>query len=254
MSSGGSGIAVDEGAASIPPVAQTLGPFLLASLVLINALAVTAITNERDVKALDLLLVTDLSPKEFLFGKLAGVLYVTRDMVIWPAIASIAAWWSDAIELVPLIYLLLGLVVMNVFVAMLGIHCGSTYVSSRQAVAVSLGSVFFLFLGVLTCLYMMVSFGSFQGQLTPFLAFIVGGGVGLYVAWGRENPSPAILLTAGVLPLAMFFVITSFLLGRTTSVFLVMTATYGFATTAMMMPALGEYMVAMGRVRLQEDE
>ena len=30
--------------------------------------------------------------------------------------------------------------------------------------------------------------------------------------------------------------------------------TYGFATTAMMMPALGEYMVSMGRVRLQEDE
>lgn len=247
-------IAMDEGAATIPPLARTLGPFFLASLVLINALAVTAITNERDVKALDLLLVTDLSPKEFLFGKLAGVLYVTRDMVVWPVIAAIAAWWSGAMELVPLIYLLLGLAVMNIFVAMLGIHCGSTYVSSRQAVAVSLGSVFFLFLGVLTCLYMMVSFGSFQGQLTPFLAFIVGGGVGLYVAWGRENPSPAILLTTGVLPLAMFFVITSFLLGRVTSVFLVMTATYGFATTAMMMPALGEYMVSMGRVRLQEDE
>lgn len=238
----------------IPTLARVLGPYFLASLVLINALAVTCITNERDAKALDLLMVTDLSPKEFLFGKLLGVLYVTRDMVALPLVIALVAWWFEGIRTPELIYLSLGWIVMNLFVTMLGIHCGSSYSNSRQAVAVSLGSVFFLFVGVLTCLYMMVSFGSFQGQLTPFLAFIVGGGVGLYVSWGRQNPSPAILVTTGILPLAMFFVVTSFLLGRTMSVFLVMTATYGFATTAMMMPALGEYMIAMGRVRLQEDE
>lgn len=247
-------VTADDEGVSLPILARLLGPFFLTSLVLVNALAVTSITTERDGRALDLLMVTDLSPKEFLFGKLGGVLYVTRDMVAMPLILSLILWWLDAIRTPELLYLLGGLTVMNLFVAMLGIHCGSSYTSSRQAVAVSLGSVFFLFLGVMTCLYMMVSFGSFQGQLTPFLAFIVGGGVGLYVAWGRQNPSPAILLTTGVLPLAMFFVITSFLLGRPMSVFLVMTATYGFATTAMMMPALGEYMIAVGRVRLQEDE
>ena len=74
------------------------------------------------------------------------------------------------------------------------------------------------------------------------------------MAWGRHNPSPAIFLASGVLPLAMFFVITSFLIGRMLSVFLVMGATYGFATTALMMPALGEYMLAMGRSRTQEEE
>ena len=248
------GDSFEEAGVTIPLLARVLGPFYLASLVLVNALAVTSITNERDGRALDLLMVTDLSPKEFLFGKLLGVLYVTRDMVVWPLILAVVAWWLEAMRTPELIYLVLGWLLMCGFVTMLGIHCGSSYTNSRQAVAVSLGSVFFLFVGVLTCMYMMVSFGSFQGQLTPFLAFIVGGGIGLYVSWGRQNPSPAILLTTGVLPLAMFFVVTSFLLGRTMSVFLVMTATYGFATTAMMMPALGEYMIAMGRMRLQEDE
>ncbi|NIL96723.1 MAG: hypothetical protein GTO62_06180, partial [Planctomycetales bacterium] len=54
-----------------------MAPLMVLSLVMINALGVTSITNERDGRALDLLLVTDLSPREFLFGKLAGVLYVT---------------------------------------------------------------------------------------------------------------------------------------------------------------------------------
>ncbi|HEY2760826.1 MAG TPA: hypothetical protein VGI75_08785, partial [Pirellulales bacterium] len=41
-------------------------PLLVLSLVLVNALAVTSITTERDLGALDLLLVTDLSPPEFI--------------------------------------------------------------------------------------------------------------------------------------------------------------------------------------------
>jgi ABC-type Na+ efflux pump permease subunit len=244
----------DDPGTVLPPLAKILGPFMLLSLVLINALSVTSITNERDGRSLDLLLVTDLSPKEFLFGKLFGILYVTVDMVVWPVALSGLVWLWGGMTGAHLFYLVIGLLIMYGFVAMLGIHCGASYTNSRQAVAVSLGTVFFLFLGIMTCMYMMISFGSFQGQLTPFLAFIVGGGVGLYVAWGRHNPSPAIFLASGVLPLAMFFVITSFLIGRMLSVFLVMGATYGFATTALMMPALGEYMLAMGRSRTQEEE
>ena len=102
---------------------------------------------------------------------------------------------------------------------------------------------------------MMISFsGSFQSQLTPFLAFIVGGGVGLYVALGYRNPSAAMALATGSLPLAMFFAITSLLLGKPLSVFFVITLIYGFTTLAMLMPALGEYNIAMGRVKTAEDE
>ena len=144
---------------------------------------------------------------------------------------------------------------MNVFVAMLGIHCGMIYANSRTAISVSLGAVFFLFLGVVTCILMMISFsGSFQTQLAPFLGFIVGGGVGLYVTLGYRNPSPAINLASIVLPLATFFAITSFLLNRSLSVFMVTVAAYSFTSLAMMMPALFEFDIAQGRARMAEEE
>ena len=83
---------------------------------------------------------------------------------------------------------MVGLLVMDLFVAMLGIHCGMTYANSRVAIGVSLGTVFFLFLGITICILMMISFsGSFHVQLAPFLAFILGGGVGLYVSLGHPQ-------------------------------------------------------------------
>ena len=58
-------------------------PALLAvlSLILINAQGVTALTSERDTGALDLLLVTELSPQQFIYGKLYGALYNAKEMV-----------------------------------------------------------------------------------------------------------------------------------------------------------------------------
>ena len=58
----------------IPQAAKGLVPVAVLSLLLVSAQAVTAITSERDGGALDLLLVTDLTPKEFIFGKLWGIL------------------------------------------------------------------------------------------------------------------------------------------------------------------------------------
>lgn len=244
-----------ESAVSIPAAAWAMAPFMLLSLVIVNALGVTSMTNERDGRSLDLLLVTDLSPREFLFGKLGGVLYVTLDAVMLPMVMCGFLWISGALSLEYLIYMVTGLIVLNAFVAMLGLHCGMIYANSRQAIGVSLGTVFFLFLGVVTSMVMMVSFtGNVEAQITPFLACIVGGGVGLYVALGSRNPSPALALASGLLPLAMFFSITSMLLGRYLSVLLVVAFTYGFTTTAMIMPALGEFNISMGRVKQNEDE
>ncbi len=244
-----------ESAVSIPAAAWSLAPFMLLSLVIVNALGVTSMTNERDGRSLDLLLVTDLSPREFLFGKLGGVMYVTMDAILLPILLSGFLWISGVLSLEYFLYMVIGLVVLNVFVAMLGLHCGMIYANSRQAIAVSLGTVFFLFLGVVTSMVMMVSFtGNVEAQITPFLACIVGGGVGLYVALGSRNPSPALALASGLLPLAMFFSITSMLLGRYLSVILVVAFTYGFTTTAMIMPALGEFNISMGRLKQNEDE
>lgn len=172
-------------------------PLLLLSLVLVNALAVTSLTNERDGRALDLLLVTDLTPQEFIFGKLGGVFYNTKEIILLPILLCIALAWQGTIGLENLIYLIAGLMVLFAFVAMLGIHAGMSYENSQSAIATSLGTVFFLFLGVATCIRIMVAFsGSFEVQLQPFLAFMVGGGVGLFLALGVRNPSTAILIAS----------------------------------------------------------
>ncbi len=242
--------------AIIPLAAQPTAPFFLVSLVIVNALAVTSITNERDGQALDLLLVTDMSPKEFVLGKLGGVLWVTKEMVLLPLLICIYLWGVDVVSLETLVFLLIGLIVMNIFVASLGIHCGMTYANSRSAIGVSLGTVFFSFLGVVTCMIIMISFsGNFQNQLAPFLAFILGGGVGLYVSLGIRNPSPAIGLASLLLPFATFFAITSFLLrNQELTVFLVITVAYGFTTAAMLVPAVYEFDIAMGRTKTAEEE
>jgi ABC-type transport system involved in multi-copper enzyme maturation permease subunit len=232
----------------LPLGSAPLMPLMFVSLVMINALAVTSVSGERDGGALDLLLATDLTPKEFVFGKLAGVLWVAKEMVLLPILLCVYLWWRGGITLENLVYLIGGLSVMVIFVAMLGLHCGMIYANSRTSIGVSLGTVFFLFLGVVTTLLLMISFSaSFQVQLAPFLAFILGGGVGLYVALGIRNPSPAIGAAALVVPFATFYAIVSFRLDMPLAVFLVMSAAYGFTTAAMLIPAVYEFDVAMGR-------
>ena len=234
---------------------RPLAPFMLVSLVMINALAVTSITNERDGRALDLLRVTDLSPREFLFGKLFGVAYVAADIIVLPVLVCGYLWFSNILILENLLYLVTGWIVLTVFVIVLGLHTGMSYSNSRQAIAVSLGTVFFLFLGIVTAMVMMVSFtGNVEAQLAPFLACIVGGSIGLYVALGINMPSSALALASLMLPLAMFYSITSFLLGNYMSVILVVTFTYGFAVTAMVLPRLSEFLISMGRSKLAENE
>ena len=223
-------------------------PLLLLSLVLVNAQAVTSLTAERDTRALDLLLVTDLTPKEIVFGKLGGILYNTKEIILLPMLLCGYLGLARAISPEDLAYLLGGLAVLYLFVAVLGVHAGMIYENSGIAIATSLGTVFFLLLGVATCMRMMVAFsGSFNAQLQPFLAFMIGGGLGLYLALGAKNPSAAIGLASFTCPFATFYAITSFLLGYTLNVFLVLAATYGFTTAAMLIPAIYEFDVATGR-------
>ena len=232
--------------------ATALVPLFLLSFVLINAQAVTALTSERDAKALDLLLVTDLTPKEIVWGKLGGVFYNTKEMVLLPMLLCGYLSYVHALSFENLLYLCGGLAVLYGFSAMVGIHAGMNYFNSKSAIATSLGTVFFLFLGVATCMRMMVAFsGSFQAQLQPFLAFMIGGGLGLYVALGARNPSTAIAAASFLCPLATFYAITSFFLDYTLAVFLVTAGAYGFATAAMLIPAIYEFDVATGRTTIE---
>jgi hypothetical protein len=123
-----------------------------------------------------------------------------------------------------------------------------SYANSRTAVAVSLGTVFFLLLGVATSMRIMVSFsGSFQMQIWPFVGVILGGWAGLFAALGVRNPSLALACAAFVCPAGTFAAITSYLSGQTLGVFTIAALAYGFATMAMLIPALAEFDVATGR-------
>src|SRR5947208_7272648 len=68
--------------------AYGLLPVGVLCLLLVAAQAATAITSERDTGALDLLLVTDLSPREFVFGKLGGIIYNTKEYLLPPLLVA----------------------------------------------------------------------------------------------------------------------------------------------------------------------
>ena len=200
-------------------------------------------------------MVTDLSPKEFLFGKLFGVMTIAADMILLPLAMVAYLCWCGAISIENSIYLSLGFIAINVFVIVLGIHCGMSYNFSRQAIGVSLGTVFFLFLGVITSMVMMVSFtGSVEAQFGPFLPCLVGGAIGLYVALGWHTPSSALALASFALPLSMFYSITSLLLGGYLEAFIVLTGVYSFATVAIALPRLSEFLVSTRRAKTAENE
>jgi hypothetical protein len=232
-----------------------LVPLALLSLVLINAQAVTSLTSERDAKALDLLLVTDLSAKEIVYGKLGGILYNTKEMVLLPFALSLWFWATGQLSFENFLYVAGALAVLIAFVAMLGVHAGMIYANSGVAVATSLGTVFFLFLGVATCMRIMMAFsGSFGAQFLPFFAFMVFGGVGLYTVLGVRNPSSAIGVASFTCPIATFYAITSGLTDPPSplAMFLVTVAAYGFTVAAMLIPALCEFDVATGRSNADE--
>ena len=242
------------GRAVIPPPAMPLIPLLVISFILLNALAVTSLTNERDGQALDLLLVTDLSAQEIIFGKLGGAFYNAKEMVLLPLCLCGYLWFVGNISTENFIFLVVGLATMYAFVATLGLHAGMTYANSRTSIATSIGTLLFLFLGVATCMRIMLAFSaSFENQLGPFLGVVCGGGVALYAALGLRNPSRAMGWAFIPAPFLTFFAMTSFLMRDYGTVFLVTAATYGFATAAMLVPAVSEFDVATGRTVSREE-
>jgi ABC-type transport system involved in multi-copper enzyme maturation permease subunit len=220
----------------------------ILGLMLINAQAVTCITNERDGKTLDLLVATDITAKEFVYGKLGGVFYNTAELALIPL--AIVGWFAfQAVASVEdCVYLAIGFLTLVAFAAMLGLHSGLGRESSRQAIASSMGTIFFLFVGIFILLILLVETrGSFANQIQAFLLFILAGGLGLVQLLTHHNPSPALRLAGGLLPLITFYAITTFLLQGTLGVCLSIAVAYGFTTLAMLIPAVSEFDVALGR-------
>lgn len=223
----------------------------IISLLLINAQAVTSITTERDMNTLDILLATDLNAREFMFGKICGALWNAREMILVPLLLLIwAAVQGYVAELTAeaVVYVVIGYLVLSLFAVMLGLHSGLTWDNSRNAIANSLGTMFFLFIGIFVFMLLLVEArASFAIQIQSFIIFIGLGSIGLYGSMTHKNPSNALTLASMLLPFLTFYAITDFLLGGSLGVCLWICVAYGFASIAMLMPAISDFDVALGR-------
>ena len=219
----------------------------LLGLILVNAQAVTALTTERDGRTLELLLATDLSAKEFTVGKLAGVLYNSKELIVAPLLLAAFLAARGLLGWEALLYVALGYLTLAAFVAALGLHAAAAHGNSRRAIAHSLGTVFFLFVGLGVFLLLLVEArSSFFVQFQGFLLFIGFGSALLLTSLNWNRPSAALTLAGLTLPFLTFYAITSVLLGSPLAALLAVVAGYGFATAAMLVPAVSDFGIELG--------
>ena len=253
--------------------AYGLVPVAILSLLLVSAQAVTAITSERDLGALDLLLVTDLTPQEFIFGKLGGILYNAKEYLLPPLMLADRlrrarpAGVGPAGRTEPARRSSTRLPVhrgasscwRSRWCSACTSRCGAT--NSRLAIANTLGTVFFLSVGTLVCIYLILINGRFEYQWLSFSAFIFAGVGGLWWVLCGEQPSAALTLASWLCPFAVFYTVTNVLIGQPGGLessdpplpFLVTGGAFGFTVAAMLVPLLSEFDVAIGRTSIGGD-
>jgi ABC-type transport system involved in multi-copper enzyme maturation permease subunit len=249
--------------------AYGLAPVGVLSLLLVAAQAATSITSERDTGALDLLLVTDLSPREFIFGKLGGVLYNTKEYLIPPlALAVVYACFgalarppaghpelAAPMNVTAVFCVLGGLLVLMAFAMVLGLHVALRTHNSGTAVVHTLGTIFFLSLGTLFCVALIVISGRFEYQWLSFIFFIGAGIGGLWWVLNGRRPSGALTWASWFCPLAVLYAVMNVVVAKPGSQesgdplapFVVVVVAFGFTITAMLVPLLSEFDVALGR-------
>lgn len=258
--------------------AYGLVPIAVLSLLLVSAQAVTSVTSERDGGALDVLLVTDVSPYEFVFGKLLGVVYNTKEYLIPPLLLAVyygiagvltktppdaTGWEKFAANFGPMLAVLGALVTLFAFVMVIGLHVSLRVINSRMAIVNTLGTVFFLSVGTLICIYLIViNGGSFANQWISFIAFLILGIGGLLYVLSADRPSPALSLGSVVCPIAMFYCVTNILIAKPGTdesadplvPLLTLIGAFGFTIAAMLVPLLSEFDVALGRTTAANEE
>lgn len=256
--------------------AYGLVPLGILSLLLLAAQSATAITSERDLGSLDLLLVTDLSPKEFVYGKLAGILYNAKEFLVLPLLLAVVYVALDcfrsgssllarppvgadhvqaARSLEAFLWLLIVAVVLIAFTIVLGIHVALRTPNSRLAVLQALSTLFFLSVGTLVCVYLIIINVRFESQWSSFLVFTVAGVGGLMWVLNGAKPTAALILSGWLCPFAVLYCVVSILVGRPGSPetadpllpAVVIVGAFGFTIKAMLTPLISEFDVALGR-------
>lgn len=258
--------------------AYGLVPVTVLSMLLIAAQAVTSITSERDGGALDVLLVTDVSPYEFVFGKILGVIYNTWQFIVPPIL--MAAFYAFegvltktpdtlgigarfAINFAPMLTVIGAILLLFSFALVLGLHVALRLTNSRMAIINTLGTVFFLSVGTLICIYLiLINGGSFANQWLSFISFLVLGIGGLLWVLSADRPSSAVSIGSTLCPLAMFYCVTNILIAKPGTnesadplvPFASLTVAFGFTIAAMLVPLLSEFDVALGRTTAANEE
>jgi len=253
------------------PFAAAYGliPVGVLSLLLAAAQAATAITSERDTGALDLLLVTDLTPKEFIFGKLGGIVYNTKEYLLPPLLlAGVYAFYGCLatppathaemrVSMNATSYLCVagGSLVLLAFAMVLGIHVALRTPNSRLAIINTLSTIFFLSVGTLVCIALILINGRFEYQWGSFVFFLVAGVGGLWWVLSGDRPSHALTWASWFCPLSVLYTVMNILVGKPGSQesadplipFVVIAGAFGFAVAAMLVPLVSDFDIAMGR-------
>lgn len=254
-----------------------LVPVGVLSLLLLAAQSVTSITSERDGNQLDLLLATDLSPKEFVFGKIGGVLWNSKEFLLPPLILAVVyavygaympqakIYAGESIlknSWLPLFCILGAMVVMLAFALVLGLHVSLRIESSRLAIANTLGTIFFLSIGTLISIYLIIiNGGSLGNQLLSFAGFLGMGIGGFWWVLSAGRPAAALTLASVLCPLLGFYAVINILIAKPGSnesadpliPFLAVAGSFGFTIYAMLLPLISEFDVATGRTTANEE-
>jgi ABC-type transport system involved in multi-copper enzyme maturation permease subunit len=258
--------------------AYGLVPVAVLSLLLVTAQAATSVTSERDTGALDVLLVTDISPREFVFGKIWGVVWNCKEYLLPPLAVAVfyaargalarppaGAGPAEVVEtnFGPLVAVCGALVVLSAFAIVLGLHVSLRITNSRLAIGNTLGTIFFLSVGTLICIYLIVvNGGSFANQWLSFISFLVLGIGGLLYVLSADRPTSALTLASVLCPVAMFYCVVNVLIAKPGTdesadplvPFLALGGAFGFAIAAMLVPLLSEFDVALGRTTMPNEE
>ncbi len=147
------------------------------------------------------------------------------------------------------------LTILLAFTMVLGIHVALRTENSRLAIINTLGTVFFLSIGTLVCIYLILINGRFEYQWLSFLAFVLTGVGGLLWVLCGARPSSALTLASWACPFAVFYTVTNVLIGKPgirestdpLIPFLVTGGAFSFAVAAVLVPLLSEFDVALGR-------
>jgi hypothetical protein len=148
-----------------------------------------------------------------------------------------------------------GSLVLLAFATVLGIHVALRTNNSQVAIVHALSTIFFLTVGTLVVVALILINRKFEYQWGSFLFFLIAGIGGLWYVLSGDRPSSALTCASWACPLAVLYAVMNVLVARPGSQesadplipFAVITGAFGFALAAMLVPLLSEFDVAMGR-------